>query len=608
MDSGRPGCYHSEQGRRLTGSSFTGKLGRLAGPLVACITIAGVLGQAAYGATFGNTTVGASSTYSSPDYVLASRFTLSADGAVSKVTASVKGSGTSGSQALRAVVYADFGGAPAGLKGTSQEVLVSWNAGRAWVDFTFATPLSLPAGDYWLGLHAGPRIGDALTYYAYDVLVGGQRTKYDTYSNGASDPFGTATSKDRTMSVYATYAASAGPTPPTNTSPPTISGTPQEGQTLNFTAGTWTGTTPIVLSDRWLRCDSSGASCAAISSSSSYLLTSADVGSAIRVEETASNSAGTQTVRSAPTAVVTAKTAADPVIAAAGDIGCDPVAWNYNGGVGTSTACHQKAVSDLLVNAALAAVLPLGDTQYECSPLSALLQVYDPTWGRVKAISHPILGNHEYYTNADLSSTPHTACDTSPTKSYFDYFGSSAGEPGKGYYSYDVGTWHLVALNSNCSKIGCSAGSPQEQWLRADLAAHPTRCTLAYWHHPLFNSDGNGQATSTQALWKALYDFGSDIVLSGHAHDYERFAPQTSTGVLDTAKGIREFVVGTGGKSHSSWATDANGNPIFKPGSEAHDNSTFGVLKLTLHASDYDWRFVPEAGKTYTDSGSSACH
>jgi calcineurin-like phosphoesterase family protein len=591
-------------------SSTGGHILRRAGALLLCAALAGALVQEARGATFGKTTVGASTNYASSEYVLASRFTLGVQGTVSKLTASLSGSGTSGFQAVRGVVYADSGGVPTALKGSTQEVQVAWSKTRGWVDLTFAAPVSLPAGDYWLGLHGGPRTGDALTWYGYDFLAAGQRSKYDAYSNGASDPFGTTSSKDRSMSIYATYTQ-AGSTPPASTSPPAVSGTAQEGQTLQATPGTWTGTEPISFSYRWLRCDTAGNACTPFATGSSYTLGSADVGSRLRVEVTASNAAGGATATSPPTGVVTSKPLTDPVIAAAGDIGCDPVAWNYNGGIGSSSACHQKQVSDLLLGGNLSAVLPLGDLQYECSPLSALTQAYAPTWGRVKSISRPILGNHEYYTDADVGSVAHTSCDNMsglPPNGYFAYFGSAAGEPTTGYYSYDIGSWHLVALNSNCSKISCSIGSTQERWLRADLAAHPSSCTLAYFHHPRFNSDGTGQATGTQPLWQALYDLNADVVLAGHAHDYERFAPQTPAGVYDAARGVREFVVGTGGKSHSSWVKDVYGTPLFKPNSQAHDNITFGVLRLTLHASSYDWQFVPEAGKTFTDSGSAACH
>ncbi len=288
-----------------------------------------------------------------------------------------------------------------------------------------------------------------------------------------------------------------------------------------------------------------------------------------------------------------APTASDPVIAAAGDIACDPASTSFNGGSGTSSGCRQKATSDLLTTGRFSKVLTLGDAQYESGTLSAFTKSYEPTWGRVKGITAPALGNHEY--------------STSGASGYFDYFngvGTSsgrAGSRGKGYYSYDVGNWHLVALNSNCTYVSCSAGSAQEQWLKADLAANAKSCTLVYWHHPRFSSGNHGNNTSTDALYKAAYAANADVLLSGHDHGYERFAPQSPSGGADSARGIRQFVVGTGGKSHY-------GFPSVKPNSQVRMSGTFGVLELTLRPAGYDWKFRPEAGRTATDSGTASCH
>ena len=171
----------------------------------------------------------------------------------------------------------------------------------------------------------------------------------------------------------------------------------------------------------------------------------------------------------------------------------------------------------------------------------------------------------------------------------------------KGYYSFDVGSWHIVALNSECWAIagGCDKGSPQETWLRTDLAMHPTRCTIGYLHTPVFSSGSSGNADSLRPLWKALEDAGAELILSGHDHGYERFAPQTSTGAA-SASGIRQFIVGTGGASHGTLQT-------IQSNSEVRNYDTFGVLKLTLHPGSYDWQFAPEAGKTFTDAGSGSC-
>jgi acid phosphatase type 7 len=283
-----------------------------------------------------------------------------------------------------------------------------------------------------------------------------------------------------------------------------------------------------------------------------------------------------------------AKASKDPIVAAAGDIACAPTSPNYNRGNGTADACHMKATSNLIVNADLAAVLPLGDIQYETGTASAFQQSYNPTWGRVKSITRPAVGNHEYA--------------TTDAKDYYSYFGAAAGDPSKGYYSYNVGKWHIIALNSNCSEVGgCGAGSPQEQWLQADLKAHPSACTLAYWHHPRFSSGEHGSDSNYDAFWQDLYASGAEVVLNGHDHDYERFAPQSPHAKADEKRGIRQFVVGTGGKNHYRFVSN-------QPYSQVRNSDTYGVLKLTLHPQSYTWEFVPEAGKTFTDSGSGSCH
>ena len=274
-------------------------------------------------------------------------------------------------------------------------------------------------------------------------------------------------------------------------------------------------------------------------------------------------------------------------IAAAGDIACDPGSSSFNNGQGSALNCRQLATSDLLVGAGYAAVLLLGDIQYEDGAYSKFLDSYDKSWGRVKSITKPAPGNHEYQSgNAD---------------GYYQYFGAAAGDPAKGYYSYDLGGWHMVALNSNCSFVGgCGADSPQEQWLRADLAAHPASCTLAYWHHPRFSSGSHGNDATYTAFWQALYDANADLVLVGHDHDYERFAPQTPSGGLDLARGIRQIVAGSGGKEVRTFST-------IRPNSEARDVTSLGVLELTLGAGAYEWRFRPAVG-SFADSGSASCH
>ena len=234
-------------------------------------------------------------------------------------------------------------------------------------------------------------------------------------------------------------------------------------------------------------------------------------------------------------------------------------------------------------------VVTLGDHAYQSGTAGEFAKCYDPTWGRHKERTRPAPGNHDY-------KTPGAA-------GYFGYFGDAAGDPSTGYYSYDLGAWHVVALNSNCAAVGgCGAGSPQEQWLRADLAAHSARCTLAYWHHARFSSGTvHGSNAATQALWQVLYDAGADVVLAGHEHNYERFAPMDPAGKVDRTRGLRQFVVGTGGTGHYGFGT-----PL--PASRARSGDTYGVLRLSLRSDGYDWRFLPVPDKTFKDAGTGRCH
>jgi len=254
------------------------------------------------------------------------------------------------------------------------------------------------------------------------------------------------------------------------------------------------------------------------------------------------------------------------VIAAAGDI-CD-----------SPTNCAPTAALIGQINPTR--VLTLGDNAYPDGSASNYASYYDPNWGKYKLKTSPAPGNHEYHTSGGSG--------------YFNYFGSQAPAP---YYSFDLGAWHLISLNG---EISVSAGSAQEMWLKNDLAAHPGQCTLAYWHEPRWSSGSeHGSSTSFDPFWRDLYAAGADVVLNGHDHDYERFAPQNPSGVADP-KGIREFVVGTGGAGLYTFGT-AIAN------SEVRNNTTFGVLKLTLHPGSYNWQFVPVAGATFTDSGSGTC-
>jgi len=229
-------------------------------------------------------------------------------------------------------------------------------------------------------------------------------------------------------------------------------------------------------------------------------------------------------------------------------------------------------------------VFVLGDNAYFSGSAREYRDCYDPTWGSERGRTRPVPGNHEY--DGASAGIP-----------YFSYFGTQAGTAGLGYYSYDLGAWHIIALNSNLSP---TESSPQGVWLRNDLAANRAKCTLAYWHHPLFTSSQNGPQNFTRDFWRQLYAAGADVVLNGHDHDYERFAPQNPSHVA-TSIGIREFVVGTGGAEHTPFTASSANSQVFNA-------NTFGALKLTLHPTGYNWQFVPEAGRAFTDSGSGPCH
>ena len=277
-----------------------------------------------------------------------------------------------------------------------------------------------------------------------------------------------------------------------------------------------------------------------------------------------------------PSADAAAKTD-DPVLVGAGDVAsCDDLSGAY------ATA--------KLIEQIPGTVFVAGDLAYPDGSDENFAKCYEPTWGRFKDRTRPAPGNHEYHSDG--------------ASGYARYFAAAAGDPKKAYYSYDLGTWHVIALNSECAEVGgCDAASPQGQWLKQDLDQHRNGCIVAYFHKPLFSSGGShGNDPIMKPLWDTLYHAGADVVINGHDHDYERFAPQNPDGKLDLGHGIREFVVGSGGKnSHRKMG-------VTKPNSEARNDDTFGVLKLTLHAKGYDWEFMPEAGKTFKDSGSGNCH
>jgi hypothetical protein len=238
-----------------------------------------------------------------------------------------------------------------------------------------------------------------------------------------------------------------------------------------------------------------------------------------------------------------------------------------------------------------ALVLSLGDHTYPVGAAAEFRDCYIPTWGKFKARTRPTPGNHEYYSGT--------------ADGYYGYFGNAAGPRGRGYYSFDIGRWHFISLNSHMHP---AEHQRQLLWLKDDLAAHPARCTLAYWHAPLYSSGGHPQTDHMREAWRLLYEAGAELVLSGHDHDYERFAPLDADGKLDEARGVRQFVVGTGGAflTPFRWITDH---------SEARINWRLGVLKLVLKDNGYEWEFQAADGlrpesqeREARDSGAASCH
>ena len=304
-----------------------------------------------------------------------------------------------------------------------------------------------------------------------------------------------------------------------------------------------------------------------------------------------------------------ARAAGDPVIAAAGDIACAVQQKTTPG------QCRQAETAKLIESLKPAAVLALGDEQYPCGSAADFATSFEKTWGKLKAKLHPVPGNHEYNVGApgkSATSRVGSDCATTPSPSdaagYYGYFGAAATplEPScragcGGWYSFDIGAWHIIGLNSNCEAVSCTAGSAQETWLKADLAAHPNACTLAMWHHPRFSSGISGNNSGMATLWRDLYQTGADVVLTGHDHDYERFAPLDGEGYADSHYGVVEFVVGTGGADHYAFRkTPAMGSAV-------RIQDQFGVLTLTLQPKGYDWAFHALDGKTL-DSGHAGCH
>ena len=290
----------------------------------------------------------------------------------------------------------------------------------------------------------------------------------------------------------------------------------------------------------------------------------------------------------------------DPVIAAAGDIACDPNDPNFKSGNGTVNACAQMRTSNQLrTDPTVDLVLGLGDMQYACDDLGDYTLSYTPSWGVFNSIMYPVAGNHEYQTGTDLFGTTCPATNTTAAN-FFWYFGAHA-DPNDngGHFSFDRGGWHIIGLNANCSKIGgCGASSPETLWFSNDLNTTTKACILAYWHQPLWTGLSSND-TRTKAWWDLLYARHADIVLNGHVHSYQRYRKLNPRGQPDP-QGIREVVVATGGESQQTVSSSANPEPqvTFK---------AFGYLRIELHPTSYDASFVRYDGKVL-DTFSGTCN
>jgi acid phosphatase type 7 len=286
----------------------------------------------------------------------------------------------------------------------------------------------------------------------------------------------------------------------------------------------------------------------------------------------------------------------DPVVAAVGDMACDRSDPDFDGGAGTLTNCRERAISSrVYADASVDKVLGLGDYQYECGDPADYDASYDPTWGRLNPLMSPTAGNHEYKTGVDAFGARCPSGNSTAT-TYFNYFGGSAHPSTGGHFSFDMGSWHLIALNSNCVRTGsggCGATSPQTRWLKADLAATTKPCIAAFWHHPRFN--GKVAISAFKPWWDALYAAHADVVLNGHVHNYQRFAALSPTGAR-TAAGITEYIVGTGGETLHTQTSSAL---VYK--------KTFGYLRMTLHSSGWSTQFIDASGDVL-DTSSGTCH
>jgi hypothetical protein len=323
--------------------------------------------------------------------------------------------------------------------------------------------------------------------------------------------------------------------------------------------------------------------------------------------------AGLGTLGLTTSVAIGSDSADNTVIGAVGDMACDPANSKYDDGDGTTTNCAESRVSNAMLadttanGGSIDKILALGDYQYDCGDPSAWSASYDPTWGRLDYLMEPVPGNHEYKTGNNVYTGQPCPSSNSTAQGYFGHFGQAVANPdnNKGYYSFDLptvdGTWHVIALNANCSNVGgCTATSPESVWLKNDLATKSQYCTLAFWHQPLFTGSGTGKNTAYQPWWNLLYNADADVVLNGHIHNYQRFAAMDPNGNLNLATGITEYVVGTGGEDQNSLKSSATPQPLSY-------HKAFGYLKMTLLSSGWTAEFVNPSG-TVLDSSSGTCH
>lgn len=464
---------------------------------------------------------------------------------------------------------------PAGLTGTpgNNQVSLAWTANTEPDLAGYNVFRRLPAGSFGAPLNGGTLV----TSPAYVDTTAVNETTY-VYAVTARDAFTNTSGLSNEVTVT-----------PSSNLPPQVSAGPDRAVPINV-AAVLSGSAsddgpPAGLTVAWTQQSGPGVAAIAAPAAAATTATFSQAG-AYTLRLTATD--GTHTVFDEMAVAVS-----DAVLVGAGDIAPQCPAAG-----GTGNLADALATSTLL-DGIPGSVFTLGDNAYVNGTASEFANCYDPAWGRHKPRTRPVSGNHDYNTP---NATP-----------YYDYFngvGVQNGPAGDrtqgGYYSYNIGSWHVVVLNSECTTLwntnGCAAGSAQEQWLRADLAASPTNNIIAMWHRPIYSSSSSAATHAyLLPLYQALYDYGADLLLGGHWHNYERVAPLNPAGAIDTAFGIRSFVIGTGGIPLTSFGTTITG-------SEVRSNTAHGVMKFTLHDSSYDWQFIPIPGDTLNDSGTAAVH